>query len=101
MERGVRDMAIDVVKLYEEVQKENKSTGVTAEVTKHVMTIKNELKKAGVKEVSVSTVRKMVEKMMMATMDEEAKAEFKLGYSTVRDVVNRKFVLKNKCLVIE
>jgi hypothetical protein len=43
----------------------------------------------------------MVEKMMMATMDEEAKAEFKLGYSTVRDVVNRKFVLKNKCLVIE
>ena len=44
-------MAIDVVKLYEEVQKENKGTGVTAEVTKHVMTIKNELKKAGVKEV--------------------------------------------------
>jgi molybdopterin synthase catalytic subunit len=101
MERGVRDMAIDVVKLYEEVQKENKGTGVTAEVTKHVGMIKNELKKAGVKEVSVSTVRKMVEKMMMATMDEEAKAEFKLGYSTVRDVVNRKFVLKNKCLVIE
>ena len=94
-------MAIDVVKLYEEVQKENKGTGVTAEVTKHVMTIKNELKKAGVKEVSVSTVRKMVEKMMMATMDEEAKAEFKLGYSTVRDVINRKFVLKNKCLDIE
>ena len=37
MERGVRDMAIDVVKLYEEVQKENRGTGVTAEVTKHVI----------------------------------------------------------------
>ena len=53
------------------------------------------------KEVPVSTVWKMVEQMMMAIMDEEAKAEFKLGYSTVRDVVNRKFVLKNRCLVIE
>lgn len=94
-------MTIDVVKMYEEVQKENKGTGVTAEVTKHVGMIKNELKKAGVKEVPVSTVRKMVEKMMMTTMDDKAKAEFKLGYSTVRDVVNRKFVLKNKCLVIE
>lgn len=94
-------MTIDVVKMYEEVQKENKGTGVTAEVTKHVGMIKNELKKAGVKEVPVSTVRKMVEKMMTATMDDKAKAEFKLGYSTVRDVVNRKFVLKNKCLVIE
>lgn len=94
-------MAIDVVKLYEEALKENKGTGVTAEVTKHVRTIKNELKKAGVKEVPISTVRKMVEQMMMADMDEATKASFELGYSTVRDVVNRKFVLKNRCLVIE
>lgn len=94
-------MAIDVVKLYEEALKENKGTGVTAEVTKHVRTIKNELKKVGVKEVPISTVRKMVEQMMMADMDEATKASFKLGYSTVRDVVNRKFVLKNRCLVIE
>jgi ribosomal protein S20 len=94
-------MAIDVVKLYEEALKENKGTGVTAEVTRHVRTIKNELKKAGVKEVPISTVRKMVEQMMMADMDEATKASFKLGYSTVRDVVNRKFVLKNRCLVIE
>jgi len=91
-------MTVDVMKLYEEANRNGK-TGISKKVAEKIGIIKDALVENGINEVPVATLRKMVEMMLKEDLPEEDQASFKLDYSTVRSVVESKFKLANKMCV--